>query len=73
MNDFVSVDWRSQLLFSSAESATKVNEDIATTNVEEKKSMMQERDRDCIGSVNITQKGIYTLIGNPISAFERST
>ncbi len=31
------------------------------------------RDRDACGSVAICQKGIYTLIGDPITAYERET
>ncbi len=29
-------------------------------------------DRDSIGSINILQKGVFTLCGNPLSAFERA-
>ena len=49
-----------------------INEDTATETVEESSSDsdVQERDRDCIGSVNINQKGIYILLGNPITHFE---
>ena len=41
-----------------------INEDTATETVEESSSNsdVQERDRDCIGSVNINQKGIYILL-----------
>ena len=49
-----------------------INEDTAAESAEESSSNsdIQERDRDCIGSVNINQKGIYILLGNPITHFE---
>ena len=53
-----------------------VNEDTAVsfdTEDNENNSETQERDRDSIGSVNIGQKGIYTILHNPISHFERKS
>ena len=48
-----------------------IHEDTATLTVEESESSSQLRDRDCIGSVNINQKGIYIIFSNAISNFER--
>ena len=34
--------------------------------------MLKPRDRDACGSVGICQKGFYSLLGNPITFYERS-
>ena len=47
-----------------------INEDTAAESAEESSSDSDIQDRDCIGSININQKGIYNLLGNPITHFE---
>ena len=53
-----------------------INEDTAVssdTEDDENNPKTQDRDRDSIGSVNICQKGIYTILETPIPHFERKS
>lgn len=45
----------------------------ASLDTEDNEDNSETQERDSIGSVNIGQKGVYTILHNPISHFERKS